>query len=214
MLIVSIVLMAPVAALPAKSVEEVMFRITKGTFMPVQQNDELKALLAQKPALDAFEVAALGDSADLQRKLKADSSLIHSKNRFGWTALHMAAFAGNVGNARLLLDRGADVNVRAATRFRNTPLQVAMLTGQFEMAKLLLDRGADVLDRQAAGFTPLHEAALLGRTDLIELLLERGAEINSRTDDGRSPLTEAMRGKHPAAIELLKSKGAAAELPP
>ncbi|MGZ5494988.1 MAG: ankyrin repeat domain-containing protein [Thermoanaerobaculia bacterium] len=192
-------------------VEVALFLNDGQGFVPMQSNATLQAVLAHQPPLDLFALAALGDATELRRRLTADASLVHARNHFGWTALHMAAFAGNVPNARLLLDHGADVNERAKTKFRNTPLLVAMLTGQYDVAKLLLDRGADVLDRQSKGFTAMHEAALLGRNDLIQLLLDRGAEINSRTDDGRSPLSEAIRGKHAEAVELLKSKGARAE---
>ena len=192
-------------------VEVAMFLNDGDGFVRTGSNPTLRAVLAHKPQLDVFAIAALGDLAELGRRLAADASLVHARNHFGWTPLHMAAFAGNVPNARLLLDRGADVNERAKTRFRNTPLLVAMLTGEYDVAKLLLDRGADVLVRQSLGFTAMHEAALLGRNDIIQLLLDHGAEVNSRTDDGRSPLSEAVRGNRAETIELLKSKGATAE---
>lgn len=185
-----------------------LFIVRDDTFVPVQQNEELQTILSQHPKLDFFQTAALGSTEDLAKQLSADPTLISARTKFGWTALQMAAFAGNVANAKLLLDRGADIRVRANSKFRNTPLLISMLSGQYEMAKLLIDRGADVLDRQAEGFSAMHEAALLGRTDIIQLLLDHGAEVNSRSDDGRTPLSEAVRGKHADAVELLKAKGA------
>lgn len=193
------------------AVETAMFVIKDDGFKDVHQNEELKAILAKKPELDAFETAALGDVAALRRQLDGDPSLVRARNHFGWTALHFAAFAGNVANAKLLLDRGADVNARAHTQFRNTPLQAALLTGQYDVTKLLLDHGADVLVRQNKGFTPMHSAAFLGRLDLLQLLLDHGAELNSRTDDGRTPISEAMRRNQTKAVEFLKAKGATAE---
>jgi hypothetical protein len=195
----------------ASGVETAMFQIKSGGFTPVQSNEALKAILATKPALDLFETAALGSSAEFRRRLDADRNAVKAFNHFGWTALHFAAFAGNVDNARLLIERGADLNIRAKTRFRNTPLQAALLTGEYGTAKLLLERGADALVRQNKGFTPMHEAASLGRQDLIELLLEHGAELNSRSDDGRSPYSEALRAKRTETAEWLKSKGAVTE---
>jgi uncharacterized protein len=177
-------------------------------FVPVKSKEPLQALLAQKPELDFFETAAVGNANDLRRQLDADASKIKSRNSFGWTALHMASFAGNVANVKLLLDRGADVNVRAETKFHNTPLQVALLTGEYDAAKVLLEHGADALVRQNKGFTPMHEAAFMGRIDIIQLLLDHGAELNSRTDDGRSPMSEAMRSNRKDAVDFLKSKGA------
>ena len=197
------------ASRAATDVEKMMFKNDGKGFTPVKANAELQALLKTNPPLDFFETAALGSAADLKRQLDRDSSLITARTTWGWTALHMAAFAGNVENAKLLIERGANIEDRAKTKFRNTPLQVAMLTGEYDTAKLLLDHGADPLSRQARGFTPMHEAALLGRTDLIQLLLDHGAELNSRSDSGQTPLTEAARGKHAEVVSFLKSKGAA-----
>jgi ankyrin repeat protein len=179
-------------------------------FVPVKSNEALQALLEKKPELDFFETAAVGNATDLRRQLDADASRIRSRNGFGWTALHMASFA--VANVKLLLDRGADVNVRAETKFHNTSLQVALLTGEYDAAKVLLEHGADALVRQNKGFTPMHEAAFMGRVDIIQLLLDHGAELNSRTDDGRSPMSEAMRHNKKDAVEFLKAKGAVDEV--
>jgi ankyrin repeat protein len=180
------------------------------SFMPPQRNEPLQRLLAQKPKLDLYETAAVGDVADLQRMLRKDASAVSRRNQFGWTLLHYAAFAGNTATIKLLLANGADIHARAANRFRNTPLIVATLTGQREAAALLLDSGADILDRQADGFSVMHEAAFSGNLELVRLYLERGAEINSRSDDGRTPLSEARRGKHEAVAKFLESKGAVA----
>lgn len=187
-----------------------LFTSDKNGFVAPQRNATLQAIAIRRPKLDLHETAAIGSAEQLAAML--DGSNVTMRNRFGWTPLHHAAFAGNVDTARLLLDRGADVNARAKSRFLNTPLLVATLTGQVEVAKLLLDRGADVLVRQAKGFTPLHEAALIGNMDLVRLYLGHGAELNSRTDDGRTPLSEALRGKREEVAEFLRSKGAVAGL--
>jgi hypothetical protein len=171
-------------------------------------NPALKEVLAKKPKLDFYETAAVGNARDLDALLKTDPALRDRFHPLGWNALHLASFAGNVENVKLLLDRGADVHVRAKTKFQNTPLLISLLTGQRETAQLLLERGASALERQALGFSPLHEAALLGRADLVELLLAHGAELEARTNDGRTPLTEALRAKQHATAELLRSKGA------
>jgi ankyrin repeat protein len=178
----------------------------EGFFDP-QKNAVLQAILAQKPALDLFETAALGTPATLDALL-TDPATITRRTPFGWTLLHMAAFGGNTGTTELLIRKGAAIEARAESKFRNTPLQAALLSSQYATAKILLDHGADALVRQSKGFAPMHEAAQSGRTDIIQLLLDHGAEINSVADNGETPLAVAIRGKHDDVAAWMKAKGA------
>jgi len=70
-------------------------------------------------------------------------------NREGkqWSALHYAVFAGHDGIARLLIEKGADVNAR--TPNDSTSLMLAAREGHSGMARALLDAGADA--------TPVNE---------------------------------------------------------
>jgi ankyrin repeat protein len=182
--------------------------INKGEgFFDPPKNEVLQAILARKPTLDIFEIAALGTPAQLEAML-TDAASVTRRNAFGWTLLHLSAFGGNAATTELLLKKGAAIEARAESRFRNTPLQTALLSGQYATAKILLDHGADALVRQSKGFTPMHEAALMGRTDIVQLLLDHGAEINSVADNGHTPLAEALRGKHEEAAAWMKAKGA------
>jgi ankyrin repeat protein len=182
--------------------------INKGEgFVDAAKNEVLKAILAQKPQLDIFEVAALGTAAQLESMLN-DAEAVHRRNAFGWTLLHLSAFGGNVATTELLLKKGAAIDARAGSHFRNTPLQTALLSNQYATAKILLEHGADALVRQSKGFTPMHEGAISGRIDILQLLLDHGAEINSVADNGQTPLAEAIRGKHEDVVAWMKAKGA------
>jgi uncharacterized protein len=183
-----------------------MFALKKGeeSFLDPKANDVLQIILAHKPKFGLFETAAFGTAEQLEALLRADPQAVMRRSSFGWTPLHVAAFAGNVPTSEVLLSHGAEVNVRAESKFRNTPLQTALLSGQYETAKLLLEHGADALVRQAEGFTPLHEAAQLGREDIVALLLAHGAEVTSRADNGKTPKDIALEGHHDKVAFLLK----------
>lgn len=194
------------ASQPSPGVIEALFAF-KGGFMPPTQNEKLQALLKERPTLDFWEMCGVGDAAGVRAALDRDPSLANGWHRIGWSALHFAAFSGDVATTALLLDKGANIHARAKTRFLNTPLQAAMLTGQAGTVRLLLERGADPLVRQNAGFAPIHEAALLGRRDLVDLLLEKGAEVDARSNDGRTAVSEALRVGHADLAAYLRSRG-------
>src|SRR5438445_2801181 len=74
----------------------------------------------------------------------------------GVTALYIACEAGNVELAKLLINRGADVNLPVS--WQRTPLYAANKGGYADIVKLLLDNGANP-NQVAKAQTPLHVAA-------------------------------------------------------
>ncbi|HJW96294.1 MAG TPA: ankyrin repeat domain-containing protein [Thermoanaerobaculia bacterium] len=174
-------------------------------FMRPAKNPMLQSILARHPKLDLWETAALGTPDELAKMLKGRQ--VNELNDIGWTPLHYAGFAGNAGNVKVLLDRGADMRIRAKTKFRNSPFLAAMLIGDYDTIKLFLDRGADVLERQGEGDTALHEAAAGGDFEMVKLLVERGSDIGARDDEGKSPLDYAVERKHAEVADFLRAKG-------
>ena len=86
--------------------------------------------------------------------------------------LHSAVAARAVDVARLLLEHGAEPNVRQAGGW--TPLQGAALHGQLELASLLVEHGAD--PRQAAddGRDAVSMAREGGHQSIVKLLQSPG----------------------------------------
>jgi hypothetical protein len=125
--------------------------------------------------LDVFEAAALG------RATRAEAG-------DGFTALHLAAFFGQLEVAAVLLEHGAAVDAEAGNLSHVQPLHSAAAGGHAAIAALLLERGADPNARQQGGFVPLHSAAARGDEVTARLLLEHGGERDLRTDDGRRPI--------------------------
>jgi uncharacterized protein len=98
----------------------------------------------------------------------------------GTTALHRAAYAGDVAQVRALLQGGARAD--AANRYGMTPLALAAGAGSAEVVTLLLEGGATVRAADAAlrdGQTTLMLAARAGQADVVQALLAHGADPNA-----------------------------------
>src|ERR1017187_9969496 len=103
---------------------------------------------------------------------------------------------------KVLLEGGADPNVRTSVDGRPMLLQAVMEKSQ-PAVELLLAHKADVNAAKSDGWTPLDEAAWNGLKDIAELLLKGGADVNARYKDGDTPLHLAVKAGQPEVAELL-----------
>lgn len=91
------------------------------------------------------------------------------------TPLHQFARTGNLENAALFIEHGADLHARDED-ICSTPLGWAAKSGQTAMAELLLDRGAQPnLPDDPPWATPLAWATRRGHREIEDLLKQRGA---------------------------------------
>lgn len=80
---------------------------------------------------------------------------VNDRDYAGNTALHDAALKGHYDIVELLLDNGAEIDVRSGATDLDTPLIDAASHSHVSIVKLLLDRGADPLIYNAQGKTAL-----------------------------------------------------------
>jgi uncharacterized protein len=124
------------------------------------------------------------------------------------TALHRAAFAGDVELAKLLLSYGADPHSVSSDResMLEAAAGLALIPGyqatrsnaeRLELAKLLVEMGEDVNWADAYGITPLMAAANLGNTSLVQYLVDKGADL------GAYDLGKRLDGAFMASVEPL-----------
>ncbi len=110
--------------------------------------------------------------------------------------------------ARLLLNKGAEVNARSTNAMENMPLHAAAAGKHSEVVKLLIDRGASANVRQHGGWTPLHAAAQNGDLESARTLVAGGADVQTRADNNQSALDLALTKGQQAMVDYLEANGA------
>ena len=82
--------------------------------------------------------------------------------------LNCGVYTGNAEIMRVLLDHGADINIR--DRQGRTSISWAAQYGFKESLKLFLERGADITIKDNEGQTPLDWAVTMGNNEAAEIL--------------------------------------------
>ena len=143
-------------------------------------NRVLDVLLAH-PGTNVDAAAINGNTALMMAAYKKNMPAVQallvkgaSIDQPGWTALHYAAASGDNDIARLLLQRGAQVDaVSPAKSGAYTPLMMAAREGQDSTAILLIDHGANANLQNSEGLTPVQLAERAGKPRAAQAIAAR-----------------------------------------
>jgi ankyrin repeat protein len=117
---------------------------------------------------------------------------VNARFKFEQTAL-MYASQGSLFAARLLIERGADVN--AIGNFGSNALFTAIGNMQNKIVELLIQNGANTCSESTSTLnngrfnsSPIVYAVAVDNLTAVKLLLDNGVEVNTIDEDGRTPL--------------------------
>ena len=110
---------------------------------------------------------------------------------------------------KILIDKGADVNVRYLDEA--TPLHLAATTGNIEIMTVLLDNGAEIEAQNMKFTTPLCRAVMRGKSEAVKFLIGKRADVNRTCVDDISPLHLAVADNSVDIVAILLEAGADTE---
>ena len=183
----------------------------------------------------SLHLAVIRNQQDVAEVVLDGGGAIDATDKFGYSALHWAAFLGRKEMTRFLLERGANVNLGWKV---TTPLHTALQGRETEMkrvlrsavkdvklgserarkkacvqvALMLIKKGADVNSLDARRRTPLHLAASMAEEKLLKAILQKGPEVNAKDYQGETPIFNALRSRAPQRmVRYLLDHGARAK---
>ena len=176
----------------------------------------MKTILAGLVMISTLSAAAdsrLADAA-MQGDRAAVSALltqgvdVNAAQGDGSTALHWAAYRGDLEMTGQLLKAGA--SVKAGTRIGGmTPLFMAARGGHAPVIDALLQAGAGAGEANANGTTALMIASAAGSAEAVKVLLDHGANINAKDNtNGQTALMFAAALNRASAIKALMERRA------
>ena len=127
------------------------------------------------------------------------------RNKYGVTALCSAAWFGQYDTAKMLIQRGANVNDHVTNLDLRTPLHSAAYQGNVKLVELLLDHGADINALEDDNETALHWAAVKGQLNVAKLLVKRGINVNLKNRSGKTAKDIATLNNFPDVANYLVS---------
>ncbi|XP_061491677.1 fibronectin type 3 and ankyrin repeat domains protein 1 [Rhineura floridana] len=140
--------------------------------------------------------------------LKGRQVVVDTLNKLGFTALMVASQKGYTRLAQILVENGADVNMKNSSG--KDSLMIACFAGHLDIVQYLRSQGASWFAGDLGGCTAMHWAADGGHCSVIEWMIQDGCEVDPKdTSLEWTPLIRlcAISGK-PAVATLLLDAGA------
>ena len=135
------------------------------------------------------------------------SNFINEKTNEGITALHYAAYKGNITIAKLLIENGGVVEM-VTNRGKNVMHLAAEGNQPSIMYYFIAYQAQDIISIDDYGSTPLHWACYAGAEEAVLFLLSLKANIDAKDKEGITPLNLAVQSKREKIVKLLLQRGA------
>jgi ankyrin repeat protein len=200
--------MPPTGPLAHEEIAVIKEWIDEGAEWPDELSGETRPPAPDPRATRLVDPLRRGDREAFRTAVSADPAAVNLKAPGGSTPLMYAALYGGAADVELLLEQGADPNVRNDAGA--VPLVLA--TDDAAKTRLLLDYGADANAISDVGRTALMDAAgRHGNTAVVRLLLDYGANPSpkaARLNRDTSAIIEAVAAGDPSLVRLLLDHGA------
>lgn len=144
--------------------------------------------------LTSYDIAIRdSDIPKLKKVMESEDFNINSTRWSGWSLLHRAAELGNIEICQILLDAGADINIRSTWGW-HTPLHLALGNGWLQCALFLWEHGASLKIQNKSKLLPIAYG------------IQRGHMLSSREFSAEILRQEIAQGVYSDLPKMPKQK--------
>jgi ankyrin repeat protein len=178
----------------AGKVEAAEFLLAKGAEVDARNHEKCTPL----------HLAASFNHKPIMKLLIEKGAEVDSKEYRGGTPLLLSVWrAGDLEAAKMLVNHGADINVKIEGTWV-TPIAMAAQYGYRDIVDYFIDKGAAIDEKSRI---LVRFSVEKGLVKLFWILAEKGADLNMRTNNGGTFLHAAAEGGSKEIIQLLLKKG-------
>ena len=148
------------------------------------KSSQSEAEKVSPPKLDLHAAIYMRDLDAVKQHIKYGTDVNVLEPSMKSTPLITAAALGEPEAAKILIEAGADINLKNMDG--STALMVAIVFGKDKVAKVLIDNGADLNVKNKDGSTALHTAAFFCNVSMVKELLDKGVDKALTNNDGKT----------------------------
>jgi len=161
---------------------------------------QVAGAMSDIPEKDVLKSISNGQTEMLKSYLDAGGAIDALYDDGKTTLLNYAVREQNMKAVRLLIERGADINLGIKGK---TPLINAVIKNDIRILHFLLNSGADMNVTVNKGNTALILASKSGRLDCVRMLVEHGADVEYKNTKGLTALDYANMANYIEVAEYL-----------
>jgi ankyrin repeat protein len=148
----------------------------------------------------------LDDTNIINSVLNSKPNVLKLQDKTQMSLLHYMVSTTNIDKIKLLINKGADLNLQEVNGF--TPFHLACFRKKKDIAKEIFKHTQDFSKKTITNQDALSMVAELRDTSMIDTLLSKGLNINHQDTNGRTLLYWMTQYKWPDMVKHLITKGA------